>query len=721
MLPIEPLNLHARQWQFLSAPDAYIKANADPGGPSALESKRRPLAPASTRRQFVTAADILARLNGSFGERPRRGLLLADDVGLGKTTVAALVAWVVASSGEGRSVRILAPNDVMVRRWEAELLDHVVPLSKCAPHLDVRDSRVKARRVKRLSSGSIQVVKHSYASSDFNLSCDLLIVDEAHRAKGDQTSFSKALKRQRKHAKRILILTATPFSIRIDELQRMLALIGAEAASSPVRAFSRALDDLYSGNTSRASDAVAERLVARAKTAIEAISPFVIRHAVDDLPAEQHSFGAREDWSIPVPPATPSEEELILRMDRTLRVVLEGETNRDKARNDPRFHVGWRHYDDERKRLKEEAPLLAEPAKSVVGRNLAVMERLRKEVGIHSKMAAVAEQVRTVIGKGEKVLLFCHYHATAQELAACLDEKLPATTKPPTLAPKIWESAWIEALGWDQKDAEDLRRTFVRWLCSDRIRTQTWSWLGASQTAPPDLAKSIMTTRARGCENAEFIADAAMRLYNAMIVSSSSREILKRSAERLDFLPGANGASRVLAVCESSENKKEARLFVHNRQPDTAISIFNSPFGPDVLVVTDKLSEGIDLHRYCRHLVHYELDPSPIRTVQRNGRVRRVNSWAAITGKTIRYAYPAFRGTRDHRVVQIMKKRIDSFSLLLGGVQDFDVDQVVESDERWRNEVIQIAKKRMTSSAGILRATNFAEYARSTSVESPAF
>jgi len=124
-----------------------------------------------------------------------------------------------------------------------------------------------------------------------------------------------------------------------------------------------------------------------------------------------------------------------------------------------------------------------------------------------------------------------------------------------------------------------------------------------------------------------------------------------------------------------------------------------------VLVVTDKLSEGIDLHRYCRHLVHYELDLSPIRSVQRNGRVRRVNSWAAITGESIRYAYPAFRGTRDHRVVQIMKKRIDSFSLLLGGVQDFDIDQVVESDERWRNEVIQIAKKRLTSSATILRAS----------------
>jgi hypothetical protein len=83
MLPIEPLNLYARQWQFLSDPDSYVKASARSGRPLVLES---------TRRQFVTAADILSRLNGSFDDRPRRGLLLADDVGLGKTPVAALVA-----------------------------------------------------------------------------------------------------------------------------------------------------------------------------------------------------------------------------------------------------------------------------------------------------------------------------------------------------------------------------------------------------------------------------------------------------------------------------------------------------------------------------------------------------------------------------------------------------------------------------------------------------
>jgi reverse gyrase len=92
-------------------------------------------------------------------------------VGLGKTTVAALVAWVFASAGEKRSVRILVPNDVMVRRWETELKSHVELLNVCATNFeDVDTRRIKSASARRLTAGSIQVVKHSYAGN--NLQCD---------------------------------------------------------------------------------------------------------------------------------------------------------------------------------------------------------------------------------------------------------------------------------------------------------------------------------------------------------------------------------------------------------------------------------------------------------------------------------------------------------------------------------------------------------------------
>lgn len=72
--------------------------------------------------------------------------------------------------------------------------------------------------------------------------------------------------------------------------------------------------------------------------------------------------------------------------------------------------------------------------------------------------------------------------------------------------------------------------------------------------------------------------------------------------------------------------------------------------------------------------------------------------------KSLLLADPAFGGTRDQRLVEIMKKRVGTFSLLLGGVHDFDVDETSAADEKWRSEVVQIAKKQLRAEGGRLRA-----------------
>jgi superfamily II DNA/RNA helicase len=135
--------------------------------------------------------------------------------------------------------------------------------------------------------------------------------------------------------------------------------------------------------------------------------------------------------------------------------------------------------------------------------------------------------------------------------------------------------------------------------------------------------------------------------------------------------------------------------------PDIVLELFNSPFGPDVLVTTDHLSEGVDLHRCCRHLIHYELDPSPMRTLQRNGRIRRVDSWAALTKRPIRFAYPSFQGTRDEQVIKIMKQRINAFGLLLGGVPSLD-DGANFSQQSFVEAVLRRAGKKLKSLNRIL-------------------
>jgi len=598
----------------------------------------------------------------------------------------------------------------MVRRWTEELESHVFAINSLTQPSTAESSKIKSGKNIRLSSGCIHIMTHDQAVRE-PLECDLLIVDEAHRAKSSKSRLGKQLLERRKFVRRVLILTATPFGISIEELKQMLRISGDESSFPPVRHFGKELALLYSDSTTIDASSSAMRLAKSAKTATEALSSVMIRHAVDDLRGERKWLGDFKDWEIDVPEATKDHLELLLRMDRVLRVMRGSGDKSLRLSSDPRFDVGWRHFDSQIKRLKTASKRHSGFRRTVVKKHLEQIAVLRGRVGkSHPKVDAVAAAVEKQVREGEKVVLFCDHHATAEELTLAINGRLPSALLARMPTKNLWKEAWELRLKPAVHDRGGrfgqvaMRTTFLEWLCSDSVRTQTWGWLkGISPSASAsDLVKALSRCRGRHESAPETIGDAANALFVRLTSSKSSRSVLAGAAEDPDQLIVSG---RVLGACDPSNGSDEYSLFSHNNQPDTLISIFNSPFGPDVVVTTDRLSEGIDLHRYCRHLVHFELDPSPIRTVQRNGRLRRIGSWAASTGEPIRIAYPAFRGTRDHRLVQIMKKRVDSFSLLLGGVHDItSVDDASNTQEKWRNEVISKAKAKLKRAGLGLRA-----------------
>lgn len=688
-LPIPPLKLSAHDWRFLADPEKYVQVSE--------KDHAHKLFFASTRRQFLTVKDILTRLNGSNGEGPMRGVLLADDVGLGKTSVAALVAWAFAGSRTAACrVRILAPNDTMVRRWKDELSRHVCLLGKCAKSLKVDNKQVKDAKTRRLNASSIQVVKHSYASAGKSLECDLLIVDEAHRAKGENSAFYQALQSQLGQVKRILILTATPFSIQIDELTRLLELVGAHGIQDDIRRFNSSLKELDHKHSSKSPDVVARQLTQAAIRAVEGMKKWLIRFGIDDLPRERKAFGEIEALDIPVPSASPTDIELILRMDRALRIAKKGSPDSPGATNDPRFHVGWRHLDAERANLLADRSGMSVMDVRVIEHHRDAIDALRCKSPVHPKISAVSKAVLQLVEQGEKVVIFCRHHLTAQELTAHIGRILPISSAKGAPPLPEWQEAW-SSLFPDTSPAHFVqRKTFVKWLCSKSLRAQVWSWIVQAGRHQTPLIDALKSTSVRGIPKAAKIDEAAQELFATLMASGSSKRVLGEPGG----MPGEDGTVNVVGICEHGNHEEERKYFSRNAQPDTIISTFNSPFGPQVLVATDMLSEGIDLHRYCRHLIHYELDPSPIRTIQRNGRIRRVGGWASVVGLPVMYAYPAFRGTRDERVVRIMKNRVDSFGLLLGGGHNIEITDTQADDEVWRDQVLAIAKLRGLSKLG---------------------
>ncbi len=61
---------------------------------------------------------------------------------------------------------------------------------------------------------------------------------------------------------------------------------------------------------------------------------------------------------------------------------------------------------------------------------------------------------------------------------------------------------------------------------------------------------------------------------------------------------------------------------------DQVRAAFNSPFRPMVLVTTSIGQEGLDFHRWARHLVHWDLPDNPVDLEQRDGRLNRHGSLA---------------------------------------------------------------------------------------------
>jgi hypothetical protein len=223
---------------------------------------------------------------------------------------------------------------------------------------------------------------------------------------------------------------------------------------------------------------------------------------------------------------------------------------------------------------------------------------------------------------------------------------------------------------------------------------------------PEVLAEQLMTTRPRHAgQGVPAIGEAARNLVDGLLdtQSTSTRALLRSIARgthtfggRSSHFPGRLDAGLRVMGSWGHEGHGEPPTTLYTGKVDIVLALFNSPFGPDVLVTTDRLSEGVDLHRCCRHLIHYELDPSPVRTLQRNGRVRRVGSWSALTKQPICYAYPIFGGTRDAKAVGVMQQRIRAFGLLLGGVPSLD-DDAGDREQTFAEAVLHRAGKDLES------------------------
>ena len=99
---------------------------------------------------------------------------------------------------------------------------------------------------------------------------------------------------------------------------------------------------------------------------------------------------------------------------------------------------------------------------------------------------------------------------------------------------------------------------------------------------------------------------------------------------------------------------------------------FNSPMFPEILISSAVLGEGVDLHRFCRYVIHHDLCWNPSTLEQRTGRLDRIRCKAEVAHMPIVIYEPYLGGSADEKMFRVVQDRERWFQIVMGQKFEFD-------------------------------------------------
>ncbi len=249
--------LRARIWAFIR------EAPSRPGGGVRVGEATAPVDP------WPHQARAFERLYGNWPPR----LLIADEVGLGKTVQAGLLLRQAWLAGRARRILILAPKAVL-GQWQVELREKfnlnwpIYDGGKLAwhpsPALRGRHERAAGRgewHREPVVIASSQLMRRSERQAELLERAepwDLVVLDEAHHARrrapgsqqgGGPNALLRLMRGLKDRTKGLVLLTATPMQVHPVEVHDLLDLLGLPPEWHE-RAFLGFFDDLEQPNPS---------------------------------------------------------------------------------------------------------------------------------------------------------------------------------------------------------------------------------------------------------------------------------------------------------------------------------------------------------------------------------------------------------------------------------------------------------------------------------------
>ncbi len=496
---------------------------------------------------------------------PRVSLLLADDVGLGKTIEAGLILTELIHRRGIRRVLVLCPA-ALQRQWQEELRDkfHLsfrvldrrqIDRIRREQGAEVNPWKATPRAITSMDFLAQEDVRETFRSAADSLlgsggapsaPWDVLIVDEAHNFStspfGEETLRTRMLRELNRYFEHRLFLTATPHNGYTWSFTGLLELL------DPVR-FTRSAE--LSDAQRRHRDAV------------------MVRRLKSDLNrGPRPRFAGRQVEDVPVRLA-PEEQALFAALRayrRAGRRRIEetgGPLDASRRRAQARFFFSLLQ-----KRLLSSAFAFARTWwQHVEGLELDPVPLEEAETARKSVEDAFGDDEEQNARELDAVQ---QTSAWLRPLAADLESPREAVTRA------------LEALGWTRERVQDPFPA-SGWLPVDTRFDAFRAWWDAHQG---DAERLILFTEAR-----DTLAYLLWRL------------------RRLDL-----DEPRVRTLYGGLDLEYREQLKAAFNDPDDPVRI---------LVATDAASEGINLQETCHQVFHFDIPWNPMRMEQRNGRVDR--------------------------------------------------------------------------------------------------
>jgi superfamily II DNA or RNA helicase len=560
---------------------------------------------------------VLKFLNSSAN-----GMLIADEVGLGKTIEAGLIWTELRSRFDAARILVLCPA-MLREKWKTELRTRFgvdAQIMDASEILELLRESTEGPQRGFAVIGSVQglrprrgwedteedgppgtaLARFLLERADQDPIVDLLVIDEAHYLRNPESMTNRLGRLAKAIAQHVVLLSATPIHLRNEDLYHLVNLLDEDTFNNPL-----VFNSVLQANAPlvRARELV---LTGRATSA-------ELRAQLEQ--ALQHQF---------------------LQGSRQLRTLLD-EMPDDAALRDPRRRSELAYRLETVNLLGH---VLTRSRKREVTewrvQRMAVPERIEMSEPERRFYAEVTEIVREYAGGHRGIEGFLL--ATPQRQ---LSSSMPAALR-----------------HWQRLEGD--------------LSEELFEDLGIEMEERPEIGPLVQQIAARVARSVDF----------AELRRNDSKYARFRQAV-LDFLNGHPGDKLVvfsyfratlayLAERLAEEGVRCASLVGDaNLDKEAVLEDFRDPAGPRVLLSSEVGSEGIDL-QFCRVLVNYDLPWNPMRVEQRIGRLDRLGQQAeVITVWNLFYA-----DTIDDRIYARLYVRLGIFERALGGLEAVLGDQI---------------------------------------------